>query len=82
LRLIKDIFRAVEAFDHKCEALIKFTRLFEAIFREMGALIRNLRLFKDEVSMAFCGTLMWDILKYFEAFKIHFERSGGSCLEM
>jgi hypothetical protein len=36
----------MEAFDNKCEAFIEITRLFEDIFREMGALIRNMRLFK------------------------------------
>jgi hypothetical protein len=35
----------MEAFDYKCEAFIKTTRLFfEDIFREMEALIRILRL--------------------------------------
>jgi hypothetical protein len=34
----------VKAFDYKCEAFIKITRLLENIFREMEALIRNLRL--------------------------------------
>jgi hypothetical protein len=28
----KDIFREVKAFDYKCEAFIKFKRLFEDIF--------------------------------------------------
>jgi hypothetical protein len=28
-------FRILEAFDYRCEALIKITRLFEDIFREM-----------------------------------------------
>jgi hypothetical protein len=46
LRLFKDIFREVEAYDYKCEAFIKITRLFEDIFTEMEALIRNLRLFQ------------------------------------
>jgi hypothetical protein len=32
LRLFKDIFREVEAFDYKCEAFIKVTRLFKDIF--------------------------------------------------
>jgi hypothetical protein len=40
LRLLKDIFREVEAFDHKYEVFVKITRLFEDIFRE----IRNLSL--------------------------------------
>jgi hypothetical protein len=35
-----------EAFDCKCEAFIKTTRLFEDIFKEMEASIRNLRLFQ------------------------------------
>jgi hypothetical protein len=34
----------MEAFDYKCEAFIKITRLFEDMFREMEALIRILRL--------------------------------------
>jgi hypothetical protein len=38
LRLFKDIFREVEAFDYNCEAFIKITRLFEDIFREIEAL--------------------------------------------
>jgi hypothetical protein len=38
------MLRKVEAFDYKCEAFIKITRLFEDIFTEMEALIRNLRL--------------------------------------
>jgi hypothetical protein len=46
LRLFKNIFREVEAFDYKCEIFIEITRLFDHIFREMEALIRNLRLFK------------------------------------
>jgi hypothetical protein len=41
----KGIFREYEAFDYKCEAFIKTTRLFEDIFREMEASIRNLTLF-------------------------------------
>jgi hypothetical protein len=44
LRLVKDIFREIEAFDYKCEAFIKITRLLEKKFRENEALIRNLRL--------------------------------------
>jgi hypothetical protein len=44
LRLLKDIFREVEAFDYKCGAFIEITMLFEDIFGEMEALIRNLRL--------------------------------------
>jgi hypothetical protein len=36
----------MKAFDQKCEAFIKFTRLFEDIFREMEALARNLRHFQ------------------------------------
>jgi hypothetical protein len=51
----------VEAFDYKCETFIKITRLFEDIYREMVALIRNL----------------WDILKDFEAFQIRFQKCGG-----
>jgi hypothetical protein len=45
LRLLKDIFRELEAFDYKCEAFLKTTRLFEDIFREMEALF-ILRLFQ------------------------------------
>jgi hypothetical protein len=37
----------VEAFDYKCEAFIKITMLYEDIFREMVALIRNKSFFKD-----------------------------------
>jgi hypothetical protein len=40
------MLRKVEAFDYKCEAFIKIMRLFEDIFTEMEALIRNLRLLK------------------------------------
>jgi hypothetical protein len=32
LRLFKDDLREVEAFDYKCEAFIKVTRLFEETF--------------------------------------------------
>jgi hypothetical protein len=32
-RRFKGIFREVEAYDYKCEALIKITMLFEDIFR-------------------------------------------------
>jgi hypothetical protein len=46
LRLFKNISREVKAFDYKCEVFIEIKRLFEDIFREMEALIRNLRLFK------------------------------------
>jgi hypothetical protein len=46
LRLFKDIFREVEAFDYKCEAFIRITSHIEDIFREMEALIRNLTLFQ------------------------------------
>jgi hypothetical protein len=35
----------VEAFDYKCEAFIKITRLFEYLSREMESLIRNMMLF-------------------------------------
>jgi hypothetical protein len=45
-RLFKNIFRKLEAFDYKCEAFIHITRLFEDLFREIQALIRNLRLFQ------------------------------------
>jgi hypothetical protein len=41
LRLFKDIFREVKAFDYKCEALIKLKRLFEDIFGEMEAFLRS-----------------------------------------
>jgi hypothetical protein len=42
----KDIFRElVEAFDYYFEAFIKITRLFEDIFRETEASIRNQRVF-------------------------------------
>jgi hypothetical protein len=41
------VVREVEAFYYKCEAFIKTTMLFEDIYREIEALIRNLRLFKD-----------------------------------
>jgi hypothetical protein len=34
-------------FQKKCEAFIKMRRLFEDIFREIEALISDLRLFKD-----------------------------------
>jgi hypothetical protein len=46
LRRLKGVFREEEAFDYKCEAFIKITRLLEDIFREMEALIRNLRFFQ------------------------------------
>jgi hypothetical protein len=46
LRLLKDIFRELEAFDYKCEAFIKIMRIFKDISREMEASIRNLRLFQ------------------------------------
>jgi hypothetical protein len=46
LRLFKDIFREVEAFDYKCEAFIKVTRLFEGIFNGNEAFFQSdLRLF-------------------------------------
>jgi hypothetical protein len=44
LRLLKVIFREVEAFDYKCEAFIKVSRLYKVIFREIKALIRNMKL--------------------------------------
>jgi hypothetical protein len=37
----------LEAFDCKCEALIKITRLFEEMFKEIEASIRYLRLIED-----------------------------------
>jgi hypothetical protein len=43
---LKGVFREEEAFDYKFEAFIKITRLLEDIFREMEALIRNLRFFQ------------------------------------
>jgi hypothetical protein len=46
LRLIKDIFREVDASHYMCEAFIKITRLFEDNIREMEAVIRKLRLFQ------------------------------------
>jgi hypothetical protein len=46
LRLLKEIIKKLEAFDYKCEAFIKITRLFVDILREMDASIRNLRLFQ------------------------------------
>jgi hypothetical protein len=45
LRLFKEIFRELEAFDYKCEAFIKIKRVFEDIFRDMEASKRNLRQF-------------------------------------
>jgi hypothetical protein len=45
LRLCNKIFIELEAFDLKCAVFIKITRLFDELFREMEALIRNLRLF-------------------------------------
>jgi hypothetical protein len=39
----------MKALSYKCEAFIKITRLFIEIFREMDALIRNLRLFEDRL---------------------------------
>jgi hypothetical protein len=42
---LKDIFRELEAFDYKYEDFIKTMRVFEDIFRELDASIRNLRLF-------------------------------------
>jgi hypothetical protein len=47
LRLFKDISREVEAFDYKCKAFIKITRLFGEIFREMEAFSTITSLFKD-----------------------------------
>jgi hypothetical protein len=47
MRRLIDIIREVEAFDYKCEAFIKVSRLFEDIFREIQTLIRNLRHFED-----------------------------------
>jgi hypothetical protein len=32
---LKDIIKEMEAFEYKCEAFIKITRLFEDIFREI-----------------------------------------------
>jgi hypothetical protein len=46
LRLLKDIFRELEAFDYKCEAFIKIMRLFEDISSGMEVSIRYLRLFQ------------------------------------
>jgi hypothetical protein len=50
LKLFKDIFRELEAYDHKCEAFIEIAGLFEHIFREMEASIRNLGFLKDNES--------------------------------
>jgi hypothetical protein len=36
-KAFKDNFREVEAFDYRCEAFIKITRLFEDIFNENEA---------------------------------------------
>jgi hypothetical protein len=36
----------VEAFDYKCKAFLKVSKLFEEIFTKMKAKIRNLRLFE------------------------------------
>jgi hypothetical protein len=44
LRLLPVLCGELEAFDCKCEAFIRSTRLFEDIFREMEDSIRNLRL--------------------------------------
>jgi hypothetical protein len=41
----KDIFREFDAFDYYFEAFMKITRLFEDIFKETEASIRNLRVF-------------------------------------
>jgi hypothetical protein len=51
LRLFKEIFRVVEAFNYKCEAFIEIPRLFEEIYRQMEALTRNPRLFKSDVKL-------------------------------
>jgi hypothetical protein len=42
----KEIYSEMEAFDYKCEAFVKITRIFEDIFREMVASIKKLRLFQ------------------------------------
>jgi hypothetical protein len=42
LGLFKDIFRELEAFDYKCEAFIKKTRLFEDIFKEVKRLQKEI----------------------------------------
>jgi hypothetical protein len=44
LRLLKDNYRELEAFDYYCEAFIKITRLFDELFREIEASKGNLRL--------------------------------------
>jgi hypothetical protein len=41
----KHIFKEIEAFDYKCEVIIKIKRLFNDIFRKIEALIT--RLFED-----------------------------------
>jgi hypothetical protein len=47
LKLFKEIFGELEASDYyMCEVFIKTTRLFEDIFREIEALIKNLDYFK------------------------------------
>jgi hypothetical protein len=63
LRLFKDICREGETFDHKYEAFIKITRPFEDFFREMEALIRNLRLFsKIKTLRAFLKTFLMELM--------------------
>jgi hypothetical protein len=45
LKLFKNIFREMEAFDYKCEAFIKITRLYEDIFNGTEAFLNRFRAF-------------------------------------
>jgi hypothetical protein len=64
LRLFKDIFREVDAFDYKCEVLMEL-RLFKSDVRLFQRIRGFLKLFPDRRRLF---SLMWEILKDFEAF--------------
>jgi hypothetical protein len=69
LKLFKDIFRKVEAFDFKFEALINVTRLFEHIFNEIEALIKWCEIFfKESEAFIKITRLLKDIFREMEVF--------------
>jgi hypothetical protein len=77
LRLFKDIFIEFEAFDYMCGAFIKIRRLFEDIFREMEASIRNIRLFQKKQGFLKTFSIELRLFQRIQAFFKYFQINEG-----
>jgi hypothetical protein len=75
MRLFEDIFTEMEA-------LIRNLRLLKLFSMELRLFPRIRGFFKFIADKWRFLSLMWEILKDYEAFWRHFQRNGGSCLGM